>query len=44
MIFFYFINLNIVLWGDNSYYPIKFDIFPLFLIIPLYLIRTRKTS
>ena len=22
-----FINLNIVFWGDNSYYPIKFDIF-----------------
>ena len=22
-----FINLNIVFWGDNSYYPIKFNIF-----------------
>ena len=26
--FLIFINLNIVLWGDNSYNPIKFNIFP----------------
>ena len=32
MSFIDFINLNIVLWGDNSYYPIKFYI--LLYIIP----------
>ena len=26
-----FINLNIVFWGDNSYYPIKFNIFLYFI-------------
>ena len=40
-----FINLNIVFLGDNSYYPIKFDIF--LYIIPCNAVtfnQNRKTS